>query len=176
MNSKRPWLVSALALWVLPPSPTWAKAPDDPCPGRSTELVVDTRARTLHLCRQGKSDAVFSVNLGQGGLDKRRQGDQKTPLGRYRLSLPRASVSGFTWFVPIHYPTAAQKKRGYTGGAIGIHGPPDWMPRQVIDLAFSTPWTDGCIMVRSRAEIEWIRAWLLEHEATAIEMLGDEES
>ncbi len=145
-------------------------AREDPCVRRATELVVDVGRRTLHLCRAGKTEAEYPVNLGQGGVGKRRQGDKKTPLGRYRLSSPRASVSGFTWFVPVRYPTAAQKRAGYTGGAIGIHGPPDWMPSAVIDLAFSTPWTDGCVMVRTKAEIEAVRSWVLKHEPAWIEL------
>lgn len=135
-----------------------------PCEGAPHDVVIDTGRRTLFLCRDGAVDASYPVNLGQGGVGKRKQGDQKTPLGRYRLSPPRASVSGFTWFVPIGYPTAAQKERGYTGGAIGIHGPPDWLAPAIVDVAFGTPWTDGCIMVRTTAEIEAIRAWLLAHE------------
>ncbi len=124
------------------------------------------------LCKDGLAAATFPVNLGQGGVGKRKQGDQKTPLGRYRLSPPRASVSGFTWFVPIGYPTTAQKKKGYTGGAIGIHGPPDWLPQLVVDAAFDTPWTDGCVMVRTTAEIEAIRAWLLEHKPRWVTIIG----
>lgn len=163
-----------LALFL--PTSSRGEAPSetspDPCRARRTSVIVDTESRRLHLCRRGVTDASYPVNLGQGGLGKRRQGDQKTPLGRYALGTPRASVSGFTWFVPVGYPTEAQRQRGYTGGAIGIHGPPDWMPSQVIDLAFATPWTDGCIMVRTRAEIDAIRAWLLEHPAKTIEILG----
>lgn len=137
---------------------------ESPCKRARDDVVIDTGSRTLFLCRAGRAAASYPVNLGQGGVGKRKQGDKKTPLGRYPLSPPRASVSGFTWFVPIGYPTAAQKKQGYTGGAIGIHGPPDWLPQPIVDGAFDTPWTDGCIMVRTKAEIEAIRAWLLEHK------------
>lgn len=152
--------------------PGSVEAAGSPCARRGTELVVDLEARTLHLCRGGRTEVSYPVNLGQGGSGKRRQGDKKTPVGRYRLEAPRASVSGFTWFVPIHYPTAAQRRAGYTGGAIGIHGPPEWMPQKVIDLAFGTPWTDGCVMVRTRAEIEAVRAWCLEHRPRWIELVG----
>lgn len=140
------------------------------CARLTDGVIVDASARRLHLCRAGAADASYRVNLGQGGLGKRKQGDKKTPLGRYRLSKPRVSYSGFTWFVPIGYPTKAQRKKGYTGGAIGIHGPPDWIPQAVIDVAFGTPWTDGCIMVRTKAEIDAIRAWMLKHRPRRIEI------
>lgn len=151
-------------------SPTQATG-DAPCKAAPNDVVVDTARTTLFLCHDGKVDARYPVNLGGGGLGKRKQGDRKTPLGRYRLSPPRESYSGFTWFVPIGYPTAEQKKHGYTGGAIGIHGPPDWLPQAVVDVAFPTPWTDGCIMVRTRAEIDAIREWLLEHKPRWIHIL-----
>ncbi|MCC7385837.1 MAG: L,D-transpeptidase [Deltaproteobacteria bacterium] len=146
---------------------------ESPCDQRPKGVIVDVDARRLYLCLGGAVDAAYPVNLGRGGIGKRRQGDRKTPLGRYRLLSPRASASGFTWFVPIAYPTPEQRRAGYTGGAIGIHGPPDWLPTQVVNLAFNTPWTDGCIMVRSKEEIEAIRAWLLEHDPPTIEIVSN---
>lgn len=159
-------LFATLILLSAPPAtPTLcARLPDG--------VVVDVDRRQLLLCADGAPDAVYPVNLGQGGVGKRRQGDKKTPLGRYALSPPRTSYSGFTWFVPIGYPTAAQRKAGYTGGSIGIHGPPDWLPQPVIDVGFSTPWTDGCVMVRTTGEIEAIRRWLLEHAPREIELVS----
>ena len=135
-------------------------------------VVVDVDAKVLLLCRGGAPDATYPVNLGQGGVGKKRQGDKKTPLGRYALARPRASNSGFTWFVPVGYPTTAQRKLGYTGGSIGIHGPPDWMPQVVIDVAFDSPWTDGCIMLRTTAEIAAVRRWMLKHRPDTIEILS----
>ena len=134
-------------------------------------VVVEIGERRLHLCQDGQSDASYPVNLGQGGHGKTKQGDQKTPLGRYALGAPRKSFSGFTWFVPVGYPTRQQRKDGYTGGSIGIHGPPEWLPQAAINLAFSSPWTDGCIMVRTKTEIEEIRAWLLAHKTNVIEII-----
>ena len=142
------------------------------CQRAPNGVVVDVDGRRLLLCRGGAPDAVYPVNLGRGGAGKSRQGDKRTPLGRYRLSRPRPSSSGFTWFVPIGYPTAAQRKAGFTGSAIGIHGPPDWMPQPVIDVGFSTPWTDGCVMVRTTAEIVAIRRWLLKHAPDVIELVS----
>jgi murein L,D-transpeptidase YafK len=146
----------------------WLSAAEPTCIDRSVHVVVDTESTTMALCKDGKPDKTYTVNIGAGGTGKTQQGDRKTPLGTYALSPPRASTKGFTWFVPVGYPTAAQKKQGFTGSAIGVHGPPDWMPQAIIDVAFFTPWTDGCIMVRTTAEIEEVRAWALEHRPKTI--------
>jgi murein L,D-transpeptidase YafK len=156
-----------IAWWML----IALQTPADRCTGRGVDVVVDTQTATLLLCDNGTTAQRYAVNLGGGGTGKRQQGDRKTPLGRYPLQAPRASASGFTWFVPIGYPTSPQQAAGFTGGAIGIHGPPDWMEQAIIDVAFATPWTDGCIMVRTTAEIEAVRAWLLVHKPKAIELL-----
>lgn len=132
------------------------------CQKTPIPVVVDTRTRQLFLCQKGMPAEVYRVNLGQGGVGKKKQGDQKTPLGVYSLQLPRKSNSGFTWFVPVGYPTSEQKKNGYTGGSIGIHGPPDWIPSLVVKAAF---------MVATREEIEAIRRWLLTNKATQILIL-----
>jgi hypothetical protein len=153
----------ALALSV----PPFAAHADDTDPCRSvtgSEVLVDARHALLFLCDDGHTTERYPVNLGQGGLGKRKKGDKKTPIGRYPLAPPRESWSGFTWFVPIGYPTKAERAKGYTGGDIGVHGPPDWMAQEIIDEGFATPWTDGCIMVRTTAEIEAIRAWALVKE------------
>jgi murein L,D-transpeptidase YafK len=146
----------------------WLSGAEPVCVDTSVHIVVDTETTTMALCRDGQLDKQFAVNIGAGGTGKTKQGDRKTPLGTYALQAPRASTKGFTWFVPVGYPTAAQKKQGFTGSAIGVHGPPDWMPQAVIDVAFFTPWTDGCIMVRTTQEIEEVRSWALSHKPKTI--------
>jgi murein L,D-transpeptidase YafK len=85
--------------------------------------------------------------------------DAKVPLGDYALGTARAS-SQFHKFIPVGYPTAEQRRRGYTGSAIGVHGPArDWekMPASVNT---STDWTLGCIAVGSDEEIRRIVDWV----------------
>ena len=135
---------------------------------QKTQVVVESKKKVMHLCEKGKLIKSHWVNLGQGGMGKRKQGDGKTPLGIYTLSKPRASSSGFTYFIPVGYPTKAQRAKGFTGGAIGIHGPPNYIPQMMVDAAFMTPWTQGCIMVRTLNEIEEIRAWVLKTGARKI--------
>jgi murein L,D-transpeptidase YafK len=152
-------------------APTPAHAADSACAPTRAPVVVDTAQRQLYLCKDGREVARYRVNLGQGGVGKRAQGDQKTPLGRYPLAKPRPSVSGFTSFVAVGYPTQAQRALGYTGGAIGIHGPPDYLPAAVVAVAFESPWTDGCIMVATKAEIEEVAAWITKNRARSIDLI-----
>lgn len=138
-----------------------ARASSSDCRPGETAVVVDTITHRLTLCELGRATAAFPVALGSGGTDKRRRGDNKTPLGVYALGAPRASQD-FHLFVPVAYPTAAQARLGYTGSAIGLHGPPR---RFAGLLAILVPiplpdWTAGCIAVRTDEEIDSIAAWL----------------
>jgi murein L,D-transpeptidase YafK len=131
------------------------------CARHSRAVVVDTRTRTLVLCASGAAEQTFPVALGSGGLGKQRQGDHRTPLGNYPLGPPRASKL-FGTFVPVAYPTPEQARAGFTGNAIGIHGPPRlsvWAGA----ANTATDWTWGCIAVGSDAEIGHIAAWVRAH-------------
>lgn len=132
-----------------------------PCPREGDVVTVITGKRELWLCRQGTSVAKFHVALGRGGLDKRRRGDRRTPLGTYSFGEPRES-SRFGVFIPIGYPTADQVAQGFTGSNVGIHGP----PRDFVAVTYpviSDDWTEGCIATGLDAEIayiaEFVRAW-----------------
>lgn len=106
-------------------------------------VTVIARKRELWLCQEGAAVAKFQVAIGRGGLDKRRKGDGRTPTGTYALGSPRASTQ-FGLFIPIDYPTREQAAQGFTGGEVGIHGPPRGLaepdyPTTAVD------WTRGCI-------------------------------
>jgi L,D-peptidoglycan transpeptidase YkuD (ErfK/YbiS/YcfS/YnhG family) len=136
---------------------------DDVCRSDETAVVVDTRAHLLHLCAGGAVERSFTVSLGTNGVGKQHQGDNRTPLGSYPLGPPRASQS-FHVFVPVGYPTRAQARLGFTGSAIGIHGP----PRDVGGLAqlammVRSDWTAGCIAVATDEEIDAVAAWIRKH-------------
>lgn len=134
-----------------------------PCQPRETAVVVETHARLLSLCEDGHLAGSFDVALGVGGVDKRRAGDNKTPLGRYPLGAPRVSRD-YHLFVPVVYPTAEQTRLGFTGSAIGIHGPPRMFRNALAHRHPPLPdWTAGCIAVRTDEEIEQIAAWLRAH-------------
>ena len=140
-------------------------ASEDPCSGYDTAVVVvDVHARSLWLCELGATQAHYPIALGRGGTGKRTAGDRKTPLGWYALGEPRLS-DRFGVFIPISYPTLDQRKRGFTGGEIGIHG-----PQRRFEWAGSwnthVDWTDGCIALGTLDEAIEVAIFVLEHAPT----------
>jgi murein L,D-transpeptidase YafK len=131
-----------------------------PCPRAGNAIAVVTSRRELWLCRGGEPTARFAVALGQGGIGKRRQGDGRTPIGIYSLGSPRPSRQ-FGTFIPIGYPTSEQSAKGFTGGAIGIHGPPRG-PSESPTPATAFDWTMGCIATATDSEIEFVAEFVRE--------------
>ncbi len=140
----------------------------DICTSVRQAVVIDTDRRDLTLCRKGRAMARYTVAIGYGGADKRREGDGKTPLGRYRLDAPRASAAGFHRFIPIGYPTTEQRRGGYTGGDVGIHGPTRKARWAGTTLNTALDWTRGCVAVGSDREIEAIEAWVRRHHVREV--------
>jgi L,D-peptidoglycan transpeptidase YkuD (ErfK/YbiS/YcfS/YnhG family) len=133
-------------------------SPSDACAAHGTSLWVETRSHRLRLCEGGRTLADFPVALGERGIGKRLRGDRRTPLGVYPLGSPRPSAS-FGTFIPIGYPTPWQKRMGFTGSAVGLHGP----PRDLADAGASnvaSDWTWGCVALASDAEIARVAAWV----------------
>lgn len=128
------------------------------CADAETAIVVDTASRVLALCERGAVVASFPVAIGAGGAGKEMEGDGKTPLGTYVLGAPRRSADYGT-FIPVGFPTAAQKQRGITGSAIGIHGP-DRRLRALGRLGVALGWTRGCVAVSSDVEMRSIVRWM----------------
>jgi murein L,D-transpeptidase YafK len=137
-----------------------------PCELKDNYLSVDTQSSTLFLCSNQDSVKTFKVALGRGGLDKKIQGDGKTPLGSYSLGTPRSSKRFFS-FIPIGYPTPAQNAQGFTGSDVGVHGPLkylSWLGR----LNNWVNWTNGCVAVGSSNEISEIVTWVNENHVSTI--------
>jgi murein L,D-transpeptidase YafK len=128
------------------------------CPRRGPHVLVVTKDHELLLCERGREVASYRVALGRAGTGKRAQGDDKTPLGSYTLGAPRPSPR-FGTFIPIAYPTREQRLRGFTGTAVGIHGPARrfrWAGR----LNAWADWTAGCVALATDDEVEAIAAWV----------------
>jgi murein L,D-transpeptidase YafK len=121
-------------------------------------LLVDTTQHALALCEDGRAVETFAVRLGRAGTGKSREGDQKTPLGAYSIGEPRVSGSYGT-FVPVNYPTVEQARAGYTGGAIGVHGP-DRRVRWAGFLVNAFDTTDGCVGIATDGEMTRIAEWV----------------
>ncbi len=75
----------------------------------------------------------------------RRWGDRRTPLGTYTLGAPRPSARWGT-FIPVGYPTDEQRRRGFTGSDVGIHGPERRL-RWLGPINAWLDWTAGCVAV-----------------------------
>jgi len=158
-------LLSSSSATPSPPAPSAARD----CRAGETAIVVDTRAHQLHLCAGGKLERTFVVALGARGVGKQREGDNRTPLGRYGLGPPRASQS-FHIFVPVQYPTPSQARLGFTGGAIGIHGPPRGWSLAALASLVAQDWTAGCIAVATDADIEAVADWIRKHEVKDVRL------
>lgn len=108
-------------------------------PAQRFAVVVDATNSRLYVYRndQGVPKYVsdFYVTVGKLGVDKLREGDQRTPLGVYFVTgkMPReqldktfgqqADLYGVgAW--PLSYPNDWDKKQGRTGHGIWLHGSP----------------------------------------------------
>lgn len=87
----------------------------------------------------------FFISVGKAGVDKRLEGDGRTPLGTYyitsmreRKSLPVFYGSGA---LPINYPNPLDVRRGRTGSGIWLHGTP---PDQFVRAPLAS---DGCVVL-----------------------------
>jgi murein L,D-transpeptidase YafK len=116
-----------------------------------------SKPNSVVILHEGDAEGVYPVSIGKKGVGKKKKGDNKTPLGKYALGKPRSSKK-FHIFIPIGYPTAEQKQQGYTGSAIGIHGPSQpWRWLGGLNTLFNV--TQGCVMVGHNEDIEEISAW-----------------
>jgi len=138
----------------------------DPCDGHEAAIIVDTSNHTMLMCRNNQSQGFHRVAIGRGGVGKRAEGDEKTPIGDYDLSPPRYSAQ-YCLFIPVGYPNDDQKSKGFSGGNIGIHGPHRkflWLGKGSAD----TDWTSGCIAVGTDEEIMEVAQWVNDQNITRI--------
>ena len=152
--------IKALPLIILILFPIAIFAGSMTCP-LANGLNVHTAKRILNICKHGTVIKTFKVALGYKGVGKKHTGDNKTPIGLYRLAHPRKSTQ-FKVFIPILYPTSKQLAAGYTGRDVGIHGPTQssslfsWLN----NLPYSTR---GCIAVGKNNQIEYVANWIKDN-------------
>ena len=138
------------------------------CTSSDRRIVVFTATRKLLLCDRGRLAGSFDVHLGRGGVGKTRQGDNKVPLGVYPLGRPRRS-SRFWMFIPVGYPTPEQRKLGFSGQDVGVHGPHRLL-RWLGPLTNSVSSTAGCIGLGTDEQIEAVAAWVTRMRIDRIEI------
>jgi murein L,D-transpeptidase YafK len=114
-------------------------------------IAVDASRSRLYLFENTPKGlrliADHYVSLGKLGMDKREQGDQRTPLGVYfitsRLDPQQHQLRDFygAGALTLNYPNEYDRRRGRTGGGIWLHGvPPD-------NFARVPQATDGCVVL-----------------------------
>lgn len=147
-------------------------------------ILVDTRKMVLSVLEGDKVRKTYDrIAIGSAGvaLDK-VEGDNKTPLGEFRL-IRIASDSPFHRFFGLDYPTVAHARRAYRagtidyevyaaifdasskgsvppqgtplGGNIGIHGIGPGDPK--VHDRFN--WTQGCIALTNQ-QIDDLSRWV----------------
>jgi murein L,D-transpeptidase YafK len=118
-------------------------------PDHEHVILIDTSRSRLYVFKNvdGKPQRVadFYTTIGKRGMEKERQGDQKTPLGVYHVTSTVAKEKLTDFYgpgaFPINFPNDVDKRLGRTGSGIWIHGtPPDTYSRP--------PWaSDGCVVL-----------------------------
>jgi murein L,D-transpeptidase YafK len=118
-------------------------------PEQKHVLLVDSKRSRLYAFAntEGRPRLIadYYVTLGKNGIDKAREGDQKTPVGVYHVTanLPRNKLTDFygSGAFPISYPNEWDRRMGRNGSGIWLHGVPSDM--------YSRPprASDGCIVL-----------------------------
>lgn len=136
-----------------------------------SRVVVHKAARRMELLNGESVVRSYRVSLGlQPQGHKEREGDFRTPEGRYYLTR-RNPRSDFFLSIQVSYPNDGDMKRARAngwqpGGAIMIHGLPNRLKRE--PEYYSRDWTDGCIAVSNSDMVE---IWLLTNDNTPIDIL-----
>ena len=132
-----------------PPSGSLPTALLQLAPDQPHVLLVDSENSRMYVYKNVEGTpqyvADFYVSVGKNGLEKERQGDQRTPLGVYQVtsSVAREKLIDFygPGAFPINYPNEWDKRSAKTGSGIWIHGTPS--------NTYSRPprASDGCVVL-----------------------------
>lgn len=135
-------LIGLLALW---PALSFASL--------SADMVVVHKSRySLSLMKDGKEVKSYWIALGPAPRGhKEREGDQRTPEGRYLLDYKKTNT-GYYKAIHISYPSlddmAAAKAKGVEpGGMILIHGQRNSWGDPAVQRS---NWTNGCIALLNK--------------------------
>ena len=144
-------------------------------------IEISKSTRTLLVKNEDEIIKEYAISYGKGGKGtKRRIGDNKTPVGNYRI-IDFKSDSKFHFFLQIDYPNLLDAWYGYKnevidatdfkkiaiayknrsvppqstrlGGYIGIHGIGE-STEEKLQIHRVHNWTEGCIALRNEEVIE----------------------
>jgi murein L,D-transpeptidase YafK len=158
-----------LALVLAIPGLAWSTT--EPLPAADKVRVIKSE-RKLYLLRNGQPYRIYRISLGSQPVgDKMRQGDKRTPEGRYIIDW-RNPRSRYHRALHISYPNALDQEEARAqgldpGGMIMIHGLPNKAKGDPEGYA-GMDWTDGCIAVTNPEIEELLRAI---KDGTPIEIL-----
>ncbi len=136
-----------------------------------TRVVVRKGERRMDLMNGEQVLRSYRVSLGlQPQGPKEREGDFRTPEGRYHLTR-RNPRSDFFLSIQVSYPSERDLQRARAngwepGGAIMIHGMPNRLKHD--PDYYTRDWTDGCIAVSNSDMLE---IWLFTDNNTPIDIL-----
>ena len=116
-------------------------------PRQSHAILIDTTRSRLFVYANDlgrpRYVADFYISLGKNGVDKTREGDQKTPLGVYTIVSSKDKLPDFygPGAFPLSYPNEWDRMNGRDGHGIWLHGTPS-------DTYARPPRaTDGCVVL-----------------------------
>lgn len=141
--------------------------------GEVDKVFVDKSDRLLYLMAGQQVVRRYNISLGANPIGhKLREGDEKTPEGRYVLDWKNENSKYFR-SIRISYPNrvdhARADARGYSaGGDIFIHGLPNNSGSHGRHFV-GKDWTDGCIAVNDNAHMNEL--WNLLRIGTIIEIV-----
>ena len=138
---------------------------------KADSLLIVKSERKLYVLKAGEVLRDFDIALGlmpEG--PKEREGDFRTPEGRYFLDA-RNPNSDYFLSLHISYPNPQDVARARAqgvdpGGQIMIHGQPN-EPKYSESRYENWDWTDGCIAVSNS---DMVDLWLMTEEGTPIEI------
>ena len=175
-NAPRAHLHTGRRSWLLLTACLLLVALSAPLSAASYDIEVKKTQRLLIVRDGERVRATFPIALGRGGAgDKHKLGDNKTPVGTYRIVGVNNSTA-FDTFLRLNYPNVKDAFYGLKsqlisrrefdhivtalrhnqvppqntrlGGAIGIHGLGEETPEKV-HIQNKLDWTQGCIALRN---------------------------
>ncbi|SHN14444.1 L,D-transpeptidase family protein [Rhizobacter sp. OV335] len=141
--------VRLAALTERPPADAVPRQFIDIPPSTRHAIAVDaSRSRLYLFANDAKGLRLIAdhyVSLGRLGVDKKEQGDQRTPLGAYFITSRLTNQQVAEFYGPgaltLNYPNEYDRRRGKTGGGIWLHGVPP------TNFARGPQTTDGCVVL-----------------------------
>ncbi len=114
-------------------------------------IVIDTDKSRLYLYKNNGNSLSYVkdyyVSIGKNGVDKKTEGDKRTPIGVYfakaKLNQPLADMYGDGAY-PLNYPNEWDQRHNRSGSGIWLHGTPS--------DTYSRPprSSDGCLVLNNQ--------------------------